>query len=64
MIDSNALPDHIADCVLDKFEHLPAKRKPRERDGNSREWVPLSGIVLSRSMSISISEIDSADHTF
>lgn len=38
--------DAIADCVLSTFEHLPDKRKPRLRSDGSREWVPLSGIVL------------------
>ncbi|KAI9692254.1 MAG: hypothetical protein M1822_006484 [Bathelium mastoideum] len=49
MADSIALPNDIADCVLRTFDGLPANRKPRERDGKSREWVPLSGIVLSKS---------------
>jgi tRNA-specific adenosine deaminase 1 len=40
--------DAIADCVLSTFERLPDKRKPRPRTDGSREWVPLSGIVLSR----------------
>ncbi|KAF3006591.1 hypothetical protein E8E13_007046 [Curvularia kusanoi] len=40
--------DAIADCVLQTFERLPDKRKPRSRSDGSREWVPLSGIVLSR----------------
>lgn len=38
--------DAIADCVLSTFERLPDKRKPRLRSDGSREWVPLSGIVL------------------
>ncbi|OCK76698.1 hypothetical protein K432DRAFT_305805 [Lepidopterella palustris CBS 459.81] len=38
----------IADCVLATFDSLPAKRKPRQRDDGAREWVPLSGIVLSK----------------
>ncbi|OCL08391.1 hypothetical protein AOQ84DRAFT_340437 [Glonium stellatum] len=40
--------DAIADCVLSTFDSLPAKRKPRQRDDGAREWVPLSGIVLSK----------------
>ncbi|KAF2817621.1 uncharacterized protein BDZ99DRAFT_493398 [Mytilinidion resinicola] len=39
--------DAIAACVLAAFEALPAKRKPRPRGDGTREWVPLSGIVLS-----------------
>ncbi|KZF22175.1 hypothetical protein L228DRAFT_283349 [Xylona heveae TC161] len=40
--------DQIADTVLETFDALPAKRKPRQREDGSREWVPLSGIVLSK----------------
>lgn len=40
--------DAIADCVLDTFAQLPDKRKPRPRTDGSREWVPLSGIVLAK----------------
>ncbi|KAJ4330928.1 hypothetical protein N0V95_009977 [Ascochyta clinopodiicola] len=40
--------DAIADCVLSTFAQLPEKRKPRPRNDGSREWVPLSGIVLSK----------------
>jgi hypothetical protein len=41
-------PDAIAECVLDAFDKLPEKRKPRPRNDGAREWVPLSGIVLSK----------------
>ncbi|KAF2029348.1 hypothetical protein EK21DRAFT_68003 [Setomelanomma holmii] len=41
-------PDAIADCVLETFDGLPEKRKPRPRCDGLREWVPLSGIVLSK----------------
>ncbi|KAF2092338.1 hypothetical protein K490DRAFT_32201 [Saccharata proteae CBS 121410] len=47
MTSPNATPDVIADCVLSTFDSLPPKRKPRDRDLASREWVPLAGIVLS-----------------
>ncbi|XPT04200.1 tRNA(Ala)(adenine(37)) deaminase [Ascochyta lentis] len=40
--------DAIADCVLSTFDQLPDKRKPRPRNDHSREWVPLSGLVLSK----------------
>jgi hypothetical protein len=40
--------DAIADCVLEAFAQLPDKRKPRLRTDGSREWVPLSGIVLAK----------------
>ncbi|KAI1519907.1 Adenosine-deaminase domain containing protein [Pyrenophora tritici-repentis] len=37
----------IADCVLEAFDRLPDKRKPRSRNDGSREWVPLAGIVTT-----------------
>ncbi|KAL1654003.1 hypothetical protein SLS61_003405 [Didymella pomorum] len=40
--------DAIAECVLEAFAQLPDKRKPRLRTDGSREWVPLSGIVLAK----------------
>jgi len=40
--------DQVADLVLNTFDALPAKRKPRLREDGTREWVPLAGIVLSR----------------
>ncbi|KAJ5058090.1 hypothetical protein J3E72DRAFT_246274 [Bipolaris maydis] len=41
-------PDAIARCVLDTFDSLPDKRKPRPRSHGAREWVPIAGIVLSK----------------
>ncbi|CAK3957622.1 related to tRNA-specific adenosine deaminase 1 [Lecanosticta acicola] len=41
-------PDSIADCVLETFDALPQKYKPRLLADGRREWVPLAGIVLSR----------------
>ncbi|ORY02259.1 adenosine deaminase/editase [Clohesyomyces aquaticus] len=40
--------DAIAGCVLSAFDCLPDKRKPRPRNDGTREWVPLSGIVLAK----------------
>jgi hypothetical protein len=37
--------DEVADVVLKKFEELPKKGKPLNRQGGVKEWVPLSGIV-------------------
>ncbi|TID24311.1 hypothetical protein E2P81_ATG02612 [Venturia nashicola] len=49
MVDPTAISgDEIASCVLDAFRKLPAKRKPRPRLDDSREWVPLSGVVLAK----------------
>jgi hypothetical protein len=42
------LGDAIAKCVLDTFKKLPQKAKPRSYPNGPTEWVPLSGIVLSR----------------
>lgn len=42
------LGDRIAQCVLETFRKLPAKAKPRSYGDGSREWVPLSGIVLAK----------------
>jgi len=41
------LGNAVAKCVHDAFRLLPAKSKPRRYPDGSREWVPLSGIVLS-----------------
>ena len=42
--------DRVADTVLQAFDKLPRKVVPRERFDGTREWVPLSGIVLSIGM--------------
>ena len=41
------LEDAVAECVLRAFDDLPKSRKPRNRE-DAHEWVPLSGIVVSR----------------
>ncbi|OCK96011.1 uncharacterized protein K441DRAFT_554588 [Cenococcum geophilum 1.58] len=53
--------DAIADCVLSTFDSLPAKRKPRQRDDGAREWVPLSGIALSKGTTHSIPSIPASN---
>jgi tRNA-specific adenosine deaminase 1 len=42
------LGNAVTKCVHDAFRLLPAKAKPRSYPDGSREWVPLSGFVLSR----------------
>jgi len=42
------LGNAVAKCVHDAFRLLPTKAKPRVYPDGAREWVPLSGIVLSR----------------
>ena len=37
----------MADVVLQTYEALPQSHRPRQRQA-AQEWVPLSGIVLSR----------------
>ncbi|KAH7158073.1 adenosine deaminase/editase [Dactylonectria estremocensis] len=41
-------PDLIAKVVLQQFQTLPNKRKPRIHSNGTLEWVPLSGIVAER----------------
>jgi hypothetical protein len=49
--------DEVAACVLETFRKLPAKRKPLQRPDGSREWVPLSGIVLAKGSNFSLSRL-------
>lgn len=44
-----SLPDRIAALVHERFDELPAKRKPAVRTNGLREWVPLSAIVAQGS---------------
>jgi hypothetical protein len=43
-----ASEDDIVEAVLGKFEALPARCKPQNRGNGNQEWVPLSGIVITR----------------
>lgn len=47
-----ALEDNIVDVVLKQFDALPAKRKPALRPNGSHDWIPLSGIVLTKGLLI------------
>jgi hypothetical protein len=40
-----SLASRIAAVVHAKFNGLPNKCKPRSENGNSREWIPMSGVV-------------------
>jgi hypothetical protein len=42
------LGDAVASTVLSAFEALPDRCKPRHRADGTREWVVLSGIVVSQ----------------
>lgn len=41
-------PNLIARAVLQQFQSLPSKRKPRVRTNGLHDWVPLSGIVAEK----------------
>lgn len=43
------LEDAIAQAVLKRFNALPPKCKPALQTNGIQTWVPLSGIVISRS---------------
>lgn len=45
-----ALDEKIVEAVLDTFDGLPARFKPQGRGNGIQEWVPLSGIVITRGM--------------
>lgn len=47
-------PSDVQGCVLRAFDKLPAKCKPRARDQHAREWVPLAGVVLARTIGTDI----------
>jgi len=46
-----ASEDDIVAAVLRNFEALPASFKPHNRGNGNQEWVPLSGIVITRGTS-------------
>jgi hypothetical protein len=49
-----SLPSRIAALVHAQFNALPPRCKPTIREDGSREWVPMSGIVLVKGMSINL----------
>lgn len=42
-----SLAERVATLVLNKFESLPKKCKPRTYPDGRREWTPLSSVVLA-----------------
>ena len=44
----SSFEDTIANDVLNVYESLPIKYKPRQRENGVKEWVPLAGIVLNQ----------------
>lgn len=51
-----ALPDRVAQVVLDCFSALPQKCKPRTFPDGRREWTPLSAVIVVRGEQQSIVE--------
>lgn len=49
-----SLPSRIAALVHAQFNALPPRCKPTIREDGSREWIPMSGIVLVKGMSINL----------
>ena len=47
---SEASDNDIAKAVLDTFDSLPAKRKPVKPTEDFFQWVPISGIVVSKGL--------------
>lgn len=43
-----SLAERVATLALRTFDDLPTKSKPRIYPDGSREWVPMSAIVLAR----------------
>jgi hypothetical protein len=44
----DTLEERIATLALHTFDDLPTKSKPRIYPDGSREWVPMSAVVLVR----------------
>ena len=40
------IEDKVVSSILQKFNALPKKCKPRIFEDGSREWVPLAGIAV------------------
>ena len=53
-----AFADRLAECVLQAFEALPAKCKPRPRNDGAREWIPLSGIIFAKGNAIDFHSVE------
>jgi tRNA-specific adenosine deaminase 1 len=46
-----SLPSRIAALVHTHFDALPARCKPTAREDGTREWIPMSGIVVVKGVS-------------
>ena len=54
-MDSNTA-ERIVTSILDIFDRLPNKCKPRQRADGRQEWVPMSAIVLRQKSDVESSE--------
>lgn len=46
----SSLPSRIAALVHTHFDGLPPRSKPTIRSDGTREWTPMSGIVIAKGM--------------
>lgn len=46
MVLMERLEDRVVNAILEEFEALPTKGKPRSLENGGKEWVPLSGIAI------------------
>ena len=46
----NTLPSRIALLVHTHFDKLPTRSKPCIRPDGTREWIPMTGIVVVKGM--------------
>ena len=47
---ASSLPSRIASLVHTHFDGLPPRSKPTIRSDGTREWTPMSGIVVAKGM--------------
>src|SRR3954470_8613221 len=47
-----SLTEQIAHLALDTFDKLPSKCRPRTMADGSREWTPMSAIILYRTWNV------------
>lgn len=46
----SSLPSRVASLVHAHFDALPPRSKPTIRPDGSREWVPMTGLVVVKGM--------------
>lgn len=50
-MDPDTLPSRIATLVHEHFDALPPRSKPTIHPDGSREWIPMTGIVVVKGTS-------------